>query len=190
MDTITPTDEVASAADVITSTTEVVEKQPDSKYVFEGVTISDEVTGQIIAKINEAKALLPAMPNLTPLERRRLAKLGTKTLGFVKGAFEAGKKDPGLMPGSLSVATLNDQDQLHRSLSLIEAHVSDFNAKLGDALLLNGNWNYLAALSIYQMFKTPLAKAKMPEQQAYLRQRFARPSKKKAGQSETTAQSK
>lgn len=45
METITTTDEVATAADVITST-EVIEKQPDSKYIFEGVTISPEVTAQ------------------------------------------------------------------------------------------------------------------------------------------------
>jgi hypothetical protein len=40
------------------------------------------------------------------------------------------------------------------------------------------------------MFKTPLAKAKMPEQQAYLRQRFARPAKKKEDQSSGTAKTK
>jgi hypothetical protein len=176
-----------TASQTNTSTTEVIEQQPDAKYIFEGVNLSDEVVGQVITKINEAKALLPAMPNLTPLERRRMAKLGTKSLGFVQGAFEAAKKDPGVLPGSLSVATLNEQDQLYRSLSLIETHVADFNSKLGDALSLNGNWNYLAALSIYTMFKTPLAKAKMPEQQAYLRQRFAR---KKADQPEVTAKTK
>jgi hypothetical protein len=72
----------------------------------------------------------------------------------------------------------------------LEAHASDFNAKLGDALLLTGSWKYSVALSIFQMFKTPFAKAKMPEQQAYLRQRFARPAKKKEDQSSGTPKSK
>jgi hypothetical protein len=173
-----------------TSTTEVIEKQPDSKYMFEGAAISPEALSQAITKINEAKALLPGMPNLTPLERRRMAKLGTKTLGFVHGAFEAAKKDPGVLPGSLSVETLEQQRGLYDALSLLEAHASDFNAKLGDSLMSVGSWNYAAALSIYQMFKTPMAKAKMPEQQAFLRQRFARVAKKKEDQPEVTAKAK
>jgi hypothetical protein len=64
------------------------------------------------------------------------------------------------------------------------------NAKLGDALLLTGSWNYSVAWSIYQMFKTPMAKAKVPEQQAFLRQRFARVAKKKEDQPEVTAKTK
>ena len=64
------------------------------------------------------------------------------------------------------------------------------NAKLGSALLLTGSWNYSVALSIYQMFKTPMAKAKVPEQQAFLRQRFARVAKKKEDQPEVTAKTK
>jgi len=189
MENITTTDEVATAADVTTST-EVIEKQPDSKYIFNGVVITPEVVSQVVNKINEAKALLPSMPNLTGLERRRMAKLGTKTLGFVHGAFEAAQKDPGVLPGSLSLATLKQQEELFEALSLLEAHASDFNAKLGDALLLTGSWKYSVALSIYKMFQTPLAKAKMPEQQAYLRQRFARPAKKKEDQSSGTAKTK
>jgi hypothetical protein len=187
MDIITSTDEVATAADVTTSTTGVIEKQPDSKYIFDGAVISPEVVSQVITKINEAKALLPNMPNLTSLERRRHAKLGTKSLGFVHGAFEAAKKDPGVLPGSLSVQSIKQQEDLYEALSLLEAHASDFNAKLGDALLMTGSFSYSVALSIYQMFKTPIAKAKMPEQQAFLRQRFARVAKKKADQPEVTA---
>lgn len=189
MSNITSTDEVATAADVTTSP-EVIEKQPDSKYIFNGVIITPEVVSQVVTKINEAKALLPGMPNLTGLERRRMAKLGTKTLGFVHGAFEAAQKDPGVLPGSLSLETLKQQEELYEALSLLEAHASDFNAKLGDSLMSVGSWNYAAALSIYQMFKTPLAKAKMPEQQAYLRQRFARTPKKKEDQSSGTAKTK
>jgi hypothetical protein len=173
-----------------TTSPEVIEYEPDTKYPFHGKTLSKEQLDSALAAINGLKALLPPMPNLTALERRRIAKLGIKSRGFVDAAFEAAKKDPGVLPGSLSLATVGEQDQFHRHLSLLETVISDFNAKLGDALLLTGNWNYLAALSIYAGFKTPLGKAKMPEQQAFLRQRFARTPKAKEGQPETTAKTK
>jgi hypothetical protein len=165
----------------------VIETQPDPKHFFDGVTLGEEAAALVINKLNEVKALLPVLPNLTPLERRRKAKLGTKTRGFVEGAFETVRKDPGVLPASLSVGALDQQHQLYRSLSLIETHVADLAAKLSDGLLVSGNWNYQAALSIYAMFKTPLARAKMPDQQAFLRQRFAR---KKKGQSKDTVASK
>lgn len=193
METITTNDEVATAADVTTNNTaslEVVEYEPDTKYPFHGKSLAKGQLDSALAAINGLKALLPPMPNLTALERRRMAKLGIKSRGFVDAAFEAAQKDPGVLPGSLSLVTVQEQDQLHRYLSLLETHIADFNAKLGDALLLTGNWNYLAALSIYAGFKTPLGKAKMPEQQAFLRQRFARSPKAKEGQPEATAKAK
>jgi hypothetical protein len=193
METITTNDEVATAAAVTTNNTaslEVAEYEPDTKYPFHGKSLSKEQLDSALAAINGLKALLPPMPSLTSLERRRMAKLGIKSRGFVDAAFEAAQKDPGVLPGSLSLARVQEQDQFHRYLSLLETHIADFNAKLGDALLLTGNWNYLAALSIYSTFKTPWGKAKMPEQQAFLRQRFARTPKTKEGQPEATAKTK
>jgi len=75
--------------------------------------------------------------------------------------------------------TLLAQDELMKNLSLIQAHLSDMKSKVDDALLVSGNWLFGATRSIYAVLKTPAACTRMPEQQDALKQRFARPAKKK-----------
>ncbi len=75
--------------------------------------------------------------------------------------------------------TLLAQDELMKNLSLIQAHLSDMKSKVDDALLVSGNWLFGATRSIYAVLKTPAACTRMPERQDALKQRFARPAKKK-----------
>jgi len=176
MVTSTTTDEVATAADVTnqTSTTPVVADNPGSKYPFASVSLSDADLAAIINKVNELRGLLPAMPDLTPLERRRMSKLGTKTLGFAALALETAKVDPGVLPQSISLDTFVAQDELLQDLSLVQTHVTDMKSKLDDALFLIGNYIYGVSRVVYAVMKTDAAKAKLQEQKAAMKQRFAK----------------
>jgi hypothetical protein len=150
----------------------VVEDNPGSKYPFASITLSDEQLGSVINKVNELKGLLPPMPDLTPKERQRMAKLGTKTRGFTDLALETAKTDPGVLPQSVSLGTFIAQDELLRDLSLVQAHVAGLKSKLDDALLQIGSHIYGVSRVIYAVMKTDAAKAKLQEQKAAMKQRF------------------
>ena len=160
--------------DAITTqaSTPVVEDNPGSKYPFSAVSFTAEQVASVIGNINQLKALLPAMPGLTPLERQRMSKLGLKTRGFADAALEAAKADPGILPQSISLDTFVAQDQLLRDLSLVQTHVSELKSRLDDSLLLVGNYVFGVARTLYAISKTDAAKAKLQEQRELMRQRF------------------
>ena len=180
MVTSTTTDEVATAADVTnqTSTAPVVADNPGSKYPFASVSLSDADLTAIINKVNELKQLLPPMPDLTPKERQRLSKLGTKSRGFAQLAIETAKADPGVLPQSVSLGTLVAQNDLMEDISLIQTHVSDVKSKLDDALYQIGNYVYGVGRVIYAVMKTDAAKAKLQEQKTAMKQLFLKKKKK------------
>ena len=156
------------------------ERNLEANYAFAQVTLTNEDVASIVETINNLQAKLPALPALTPLERKRMSKLGIKTRGFVDLAIESARKDEGVLPRAIELETLLAQDELMKNLSLIQAHLSDMKSKVDDALLVSGNWLFGATRSIYAVLKTPAACTRMPEQQDALKQRFARPAKKKS----------
>lgn len=161
------------------TTAPAVVDNPGSKYPFASVSLSDGDLTAIITKVNELKGLLPLMPDLTPTERRRMSKLGSKSRGFADLAIETAKADPGVLPQSISLETLVAQDALLRDLSLVQTHVTDVKSKLDDALYQVGNYVFGASRVVYAVMKTDAAKAKLQEQKSAMKARFAR----KKGQS-------
>lgn len=161
--------------------TPVVADNPGTKYPFANTAFTNEDLAAALNKVNELKGLLPPMPDLTPTERKRMSKLGIKTRGFADLALETAKAEPGVLPQSISLDTFVTQDQLLRDLSLVQTHVTDLKFKLDDALLLAGNYIYGVSRTVYAMAKTPAAKARLQEQQAAMKQRFAK------NKSQTTA---
>ena len=156
------------------ASTPVVADNPGSKYPFASVSLSDADLAAILNKVNELKGLLPDMPDLTPLERRRMSKLGTKTRGFADLALETAKADPGVLPQSISLDTFVAQDDLLQDLSLVQTHVTDLKSKLDDALFLIGNYIFGVSRVVYAVMKTDAAKAKLQEQKNAMKQRFAK----------------
>lgn len=157
-----------------TASTQNVEGKLETNYPFEGVNLSDAEVASAIETINKLKGILPQMPGLTPLDRKRLSKLGQKSRGFVDAAIEAVRKDSGLLPRSISVEDLMEQDKLHRQISMVETHLAELQARLDDALCVIGNRLYGSCLTVYAVWdKTIVGRAKMPEQKALLKQRFA-----------------
>ncbi len=157
-------------------------RNSDATYPFAQVTLPDAETASAISTINSLLTQLPNLPALTPLDRKRMSKLGLKSRGFVDLAIEAARKDQGVLPRSIELQTLLDQDQFLKNLSLIETHLSDMTTKVEDSLMLVGNWLYGISRSIYSTMQTPAARTLMPEQQKALKQRFARSTKKKTQQ--------
>jgi hypothetical protein len=173
--------------DTKTTVSASAERNLEANYAFARVTLTNKDVASIVETINNLQAMLPALPALTPLERKRMSKLGLKTRGFVDLAIESARKDEGVLPRAIELETLLAQDELMKNLSLIQAHLSDMKSKVDDALLVSGNWLFGATRSIYAVLKTPAARTRMPEQQDALKLRFARPAKKKDQASEAVS---
>ena len=156
------------------TTTPAVESTPSgTNYPFAGVTLTAGQLDSVIATIAQVRELLPAMHDLTPIDRQRISKLGMRTRGFADAALEAAKADPGLLPQSIALESFVSQDALLRDLSLVQTHVSDLKSLLDDALLLIGNHVYSVSRTVYAMMKTDGGKARLQEQKALMKQRFA-----------------
>ena len=155
-------------------TTAPVADNPGTKYPFATVAFTGADLVAVLNKVNELKALLPPMPDLTPTERQRMSKLGSKSRGFADLALETAKTDPGVLPQSISLDTFVAQDALLRDLSLVQTNVTDLKFKLDDALVLIGNYIYGVSRVVYAVMKTDAAKAKLQEQKAAMKQRFAK----------------
>ena len=161
------------------------EPLPDSSYPFAGKALTEQQVAQVIDLLNQAKAVMPPMPDLTGLQLRRLSRPGLKTQGFLQAAMEAVQKDPGMLPQAVALEELRDQEQFYRDLSLIQTHLSDLKTKTDTALALTGNHLYAVSRFVYTALnKTSLGKGKMTEQTAYMKERFAL---KKKGQPSATA---
>ena len=182
--------ETTTTEPTVTSVTSapVAEPMPDSSYPFAGKALTEQQVAQVIDLINQAKAGLPPMPDLTGKQLRRLSRPGLKTQGFVQAALEAATKDPGILPQALALEELHAQEQFYRDLSLIQTHLSSLKSKADTALALAGNHLYAVSRYVYTtLHKTSLGKGKMPEQAAYMKERFA-VKKKEKGQPEAAAE--
>ena len=94
---------------------------PHSRRIdFHDVHCRSADVASIIETINNPQAKLPALPALTPLERKHMSKLGLKTHGFVNLAFESARKDEGVLPRAIELGTLLEQDELMKNLTLIQ----------------------------------------------------------------------
>jgi hypothetical protein len=168
-----------------TSTSGVQTTQSGTNYPFAGVTLTTGQLDSVIATIAQVRELLPPMHDLTPADRQRISKLGMRTRGFADAALEAAKADPGLLPQSIALGSFVSQDALLRDISLVQTHVTDLKSLLDDALLLIGNHVYSVSRTVYAMMKTDGGKARLQEQKALMKQRFA--SKKNSQPATNTA---
>jgi hypothetical protein len=169
-----------------TNTTSDSADTTGGRYPFAGITLSPAEMNQILKTLQQLRDGLPAMPTLTPTERKRISKLGTRSRGFAFSAIEAAKADSGLLPQSISLENLLAQDELLSEMSLLQTHLADIKSKLDDSVLLIGSHVYSMCRTVYAVMKTDAAKAKMQEQQAVMKQRF-KVTRKKKSQPEASA---
>jgi len=154
------------------STLAVESTKANINYPYEGATLPPDQLELAVQSVAQLKASLPSLPDLTPLERQRISKLGIRSRGFVDAALEAVKSDPGLLPQSIALSDFVAQDNLLRGLSLVQTQVAALKAGLDDAVLLVGNHVFSVSRTVYALMKTDAAKAKMQSQKALMKQRF------------------
>ena len=110
-----------------------------------------------IAEIKDAIATiqqkLPFLVNLTTEERRRLFKMGDKSLGFVSNSLNATQSNPDILPANFDLDELSRDYQLATTLTDLLTNLHQLSEKVDDTLLAVGSEAMNISLSIYDYVK-------------------------------------
>ncbi|GHU23967.1 hypothetical protein FACS1894172_16400 [Spirochaetia bacterium] len=141
-----------------------------------------EVLTEVQTKIDEASTLLkPYLIALTPKERQKLPKMGSKTLSFVEKALDFSKQNQIFNPSYLDIDAFSiDFNDAHELWALVNS-VEQLYANLDDTEMVAGSEAFQAALLFYNSVKLAAAQDVPGAKTIYdeLKNRFPRGKHKK-----------
>lgn len=127
--------------------------------------ISAEITptqyDALVTKLNEVKALLTFLINLTPEERQALPKMGESKQPFVTKALQYAQSFPQIAPPFINLAELGKDRGLALTLTQFLQLVRPWVQAIEDTEMAVGSEAYVAALAIYNS-AGQAAKANVP----------------------------
>lgn len=117
-------------------------------------TLSDEDVAAIIKATELIKSKIPFGVTLTPDQRQALAKLGTKSGGFVNEAQAAAAAHPDIFPPTFDKAEFARDAALFGKLLQIYVAVAPVAEMLEHTTMAVGSEAFGAARTVYQYVKT------------------------------------
>ncbi|AEF81491.1 hypothetical protein [Leadbettera azotonutricia] len=116
--------------------------------------IPSDVLEEVQDMIQEISGKLePYVMALTPSERRKMPKMGRKSLSFVEKAEEYARKNPNMCPGFLTTETFEAVFSTAHELWKFTNSVKQLTDNLQDTELAAGSKAYLSALDFYKSVK-------------------------------------
>lgn len=132
---------------------------------------------KILDLINQIRALMPFLIDLSPEERQSLPKMGDKSRAFVSGALQLAANDDSYLPRLFDVAEMRKDVELAESLLPIVVALKQLSEFVDDTYVQVGSEAYTAALVVYQSARRNGQGAALDGLLDALGQRFARKSK-------------
>ena len=117
-------------------------------------TLSDEDKAAIKAAIKTIEEKLSFLVNLSVEERRKLFKMGDKSLGFVQNSLNIAQSNPDILPNSFDVNEFVQDYQLAMALGEIFLDLRQLTEKVDDTLLAVGSETMTSSLEVYDYVKT------------------------------------
>ena len=116
--------------------------------------VSIEIPDEEVKLINEHfKAITLILKKytiaLSPEERRKKAKMGDKTIGFVEKVMEYAISNPSFIPSYMKIEDLNVDFKAANVMTNMFRITSQLSNELNDTILLCGSEAYTAALMYY-----------------------------------------
>lgn len=124
------------------------------RYKKQSEPLTQAQRDSIDGSLNTIRENLDFLVALTPVERKRLSKMGARSRGFVEDAIAAGIRNPGLLPRSLDPEEMRRQLALTDQIRGIAASVAQLNERLTDTLTLLGSQLFEDARLVYRMTRT------------------------------------
>ncbi|WGV24194.1 hypothetical protein [Halotia branconii] len=101
---------------------------------------------------------LPFLVTLSPDERRKMLKMGDKSLAFVNNSVSAAKSNPEILPASFDVEELVGDYQLATALNEVLISMYQLAEQVDDTLLAVGSEAMTSSLTVYDYVKTAAKK--------------------------------
>lgn len=131
----------------------------------------------VLDHIEQIRALLPFLLDLSPEDRQALPKMGDKSRAFVSQALQLAEQDDSYLPRSFDVAEMKRDVALAEQLYPIVVALKQLSEFVDDTYVQVGSEAYTAALVVYQSAKRSGGGAALDDLLDALGQRFARKSK-------------
>lgn len=121
-------------------------------------TLSEADMREIKTAIKTIQQKLPFLITLSVQERRKLFKMGDKSLAFVNNSLSAAQSNRDILPASFNVEELVQDTQLAASLTEILILLRQVTEQVDDTLLAVGGEAMTSSLTIYDYVKTAAKK--------------------------------
>ena len=121
-------------------------------------TISDADIEEIKAALQTIEQKLPFLVTLSAEERRKLFKMGDKSLAFVSNSLTAAQSNPDILPASFDLEEFRRDYQLITSLTDIFFRLQQLTEKVDDTLMAVSCEAMSSSLSVYDYVKAAAKK--------------------------------
>ncbi|MCP6760036.1 MAG: hypothetical protein NHB32_15080 [Fischerella sp. CENA71] len=117
-------------------------------------SVSPEDIQQIKAALQTIQQKLPFLITLSTEERRKLVKMGDKSLAFVSNSVTAAQSNPNILPSSFDVEEFVRDYQLAIILNELLISMQQITEQVDDTLLAVGSEAMTSSLTVYDYVKT------------------------------------
>jgi len=106
-----------------------------------------------LQQINDCRAQLPFLVNLTPKERTGYLRLGPNAAAFFSKAINHCQNNPHLIPPFLALAEWQNDHEVYKRLEVLLAQVRVLEQAIADTVIALRQENTVAATTFYKMVK-------------------------------------
>lgn len=125
---------------------------PSKNLISAVLSQADETA--IVAAIEELRAKMPFLVDLSTAERRELPKTGPKTAAFVSGCLNLAMQNPEILPRNFDLEEFKRDVELYLQMQRVSLAVEKLNELVQDTTLAVGSDAFVAALRVYRSAQT------------------------------------
>jgi hypothetical protein len=117
-------------------------------------TLSPQDIQEIKAALQTVQRKMPFLITLSTEERRKLVKMGDKSLAFVNNSVTAAQSNREILPATFDVEELVQDYQLAAALTELLISIQQLAEQVDDTLMAVGSEAMTSSLTVYDYVKT------------------------------------
>ncbi|MDZ8068135.1 MAG: hypothetical protein RMY64_21310 [Nostoc sp. DedQUE08] len=117
-------------------------------------TLSPQDIQEIKAALQTVQRKMPFLITLSTEERRKLVKMGDKSLAFVNNSITAAQSNREILPATFDVEELVQDYQLAAALTELLISMQQLTEQVDDTLMAVGSEAMTSSLTVYDYVKT------------------------------------
>ncbi|MEH2355564.1 hypothetical protein [Nostoc sp.] len=117
-------------------------------------TLSPQDIQEIKAGLQTVQRKMPFLITLSTEERRKLVKMGDKSLAFVNNSITAAQSNREILPATFDVEELVQDYQLAAALTELLISMQQLTEQVDDTLMAVGSEAMTSSLTVYDYVKT------------------------------------